>query len=665
MLAMSTRGRRYPAAVTIAGLILSLAIILSASGWAATPVPTAHPSPVPVPAIPNDSAVLSFLGDVISWSRDLNLEDQIVEQPADLLYFSQNKNEAARIVSVAFDFAKAEAALLAASGSPAPTAAPEALPRAEVIQSYRVKLEAALKTAAEQVKQLKAQLATAPKPQQQALAQQLAAAQGDLELAQARLDFFNSINEFESGSAAEHARSGLLGRIEELQQSIPQKEAAATASSQIIKQAPELSGLFARGKRLLALQRSQEVLRQRTEVTDRLLRRVQEFQQAIDGLHNQIEARVQALAGQAASGSSSDSSTLKQHKRELNLLLAEHTQAVKALPPLGAEGAMLRRYNSNLGQWLNALKQRSVEEFRSLAARLIGIALALGVIFAGAIVWRTLTFRYVADPHRRHQLLQVRTFVVAFLVALVLLLNFTTELAALATIMGLAAAGVALALQNVILSLAGHFYLTGRFGIRVGDRVELAGVRGDVVQIGLVKLTLMELSGEGGSRQPTGRVVVMPNSIVFQPNVNFFKQAPGSNFIWNEVRLGLSPDCDYQLAEKRLMEVVGQIFDRYREAVHRQCRVMERQLHIEIEPPTPQSRLRLSQAGIEMVIRYPVEARNAVQVADEVSRRLLDAINREPSLRLVALGNIPTIESGVGVAAGQATEQKREASSRS
>jgi len=668
MLEMSARNRRrYSAAALVAGLLLSLVPIHGGIGWGATAAATGQPSATATPPapIPGDSSVLSFLGDVINWSRDLNLEDQVVEQPSDLLYFSQNRSQAARVVSVAFDFARAEAAVLAAIGNPGPTGAPEALPRADMIRNFRLKLEAAVKTATELVETRKAQLAAAPQPKRQALAEQVAGAQADLELAQARLDFFTSIGEFEkSGTEAAGTHSGLLGRIDELQQSVPQKEASAISSATVPKQAAEPSGLFAHVKHLIALQRSEDVLRQRIEATDQLLRRSQEFYQSIDRLHQQIDARVQTLAGQAASGADGDSTALKKRKRELDLLLAEHTQVAKALPPLGAEAVLLRRYASNLGQWLRDLKQRSVEELRSLAARLIGIALVLGAIFAGASLWRKLTFRYVHDPDRRHQLLQIRTFAVALLIALVLLFNFISELAALATIMGLAAAGIALALQNVILSLAGHFYLSGRFGLRVGDRVELGGVRGDVINLGLVKLTLMELAGEGGSRQPTGRVVVMPNSIVFQPNVNFSKQAPGSNFMWNEVRLTLSLDCDYQLAETRLMEVIGQIFDRYREAVHRQCRAMERHLHVQIEPPTPQSRLRLSQAGIEMVIRYPVEARSAPQVADEVSRRLLDAINREPSLRLVTLGT-PTIQaSGAPVAGEEPVKEKGEASPR-
>jgi small-conductance mechanosensitive channel len=219
-------------------------------------------------------------------------------------------------------------------------------------------------------------------------------------------------------------------------------------------------------------------------------------------------------------------------------------------------------------------------------------------------------------------------------VSLVLLFDFASQLGALATVMGLAAAGVALALQNVILSFAGYFFVTGRYGIRVGDRIQIAGISGDVIDIGLFKLALMELVGDGNSRQPTGRVVVFPNSIVFQSNGNFFKQAPGTNFVWNELRLTLSPECDYRVAEKRLLEVVVEVYARYRDAMQRQYSVLERDLSLKLESPHPQSRIRLTPNGIELTIRYPVDTRYAVQVADEISRRALDAISQDPALSL-------------------------------
>lgn len=114
--------------------------------------------------------------------------------------------------------------------------------------------------------------------------------------------------------------------------------------------------------------------------------------------------------------------------------------------------------------------------------------------------------------------------------------------------------------------------------------------------------------------------------------------------MWNEVSLILAPDCDYRLAEKCLLEAVDGVFARYREGIQRQYLSAARSLNMMLDSPKPQSRLALSQTGLAVTIRYPAETRGAVQIADEVSRRLLDAIAREPTLRLVGQG-IPNIRS--------------------
>jgi len=94
------------------------------------------------------------------------------------------------------------------------------------------------------------------------------------------------------------------------------------------------------------------------------------------------------------------------------------------------------------------------------------------------------------------------------------------------TALGFAAAGIAFALQNVILSVAGYFSMVAPNGIRVGDRVSLQGpfgyVHGEVLEIGLVRLRLRELSAD--RLEPTGRTVVFPNSVVFTGT--FFKDPP-------------------------------------------------------------------------------------------------------------------------------------------
>ena len=114
--------------------------------------------------------------------------------------------------------------------------------------------------------------------------------------------------------------------------------------------------------------------------------------------------------------------------------------------------------------------------------------------------------RYVTNAYHRRLLLTVRHVVVVAGIALVLLFHFASELTALVTALGFAAAGIAFALQNVILAVAGYFSMVAPNGIRVGDRVSLQGpfgyVHGEVIEIGVVRTRLRELAGE--PLQPDG-----------------------------------------------------------------------------------------------------------------------------------------------------------------
>ena len=177
----------------------------------------------------------------------------------------------------------------------------------------------------------------------------------------------------------------------------------------------------------------------------------------------------------------------------------------------------------------------------------------------------------------------------------------------------------------------------------MGDRIQISGVTGTVVDLGLIRLHLMEIEGSGADRQPTGRVVVFSNAVVFQPNASFFKQIPGTDFMWHEVTLTLAPESNYQLAEKRMLAAVEAVYARYRESIEWQHRQIEETLNFEVDTPQPQIRLRLTQNGIEAVIRYPVGLDRASEVDDQISRELLHAIEQAPELKLVGSGT-PNIQ---------------------
>jgi small-conductance mechanosensitive channel len=611
----------------------------------AAPPPAAAASPASVAASrPDAHTVISYLSDVINWYRNLGIEAQLVRDPDETLFFADDRQTAGEVLKLAFEYARAQAAYLAkvtpnsaAAGASAPPAlVPGDNSLGNVMHSLET-LDAAANKIRTRINGLQAQLAKAPAARRDALAAQIQDAQSELDLNQARVEALNALKQYETGSVSPDQNGGLSAQIDELDHSISDnsKKAPAAAESGLVASA-EPTGILGLVTELFALSNKLDALEQNRALARALSARAAGVRKSIIAMIATLDARGNALAQGAGAA---DIASLKDRKQAFENLLDEHKQLSAAALPLSKQIVLLGIYTNNVGRWRDAISQRWTKEFRSLLIRLIVLGAALLIIFLGSMVWRWLTNRYVTDIRRRGQVMAARRLVLGVLIVIVVMVNFSDELGSAATVVGFAAAGIAVALQNVILSIAGYFFLIGRFGIKAGDRVQIGGVTGDVIDIGLVKLSLMELGGTGTHREPTGRVVVFSNAIVFQPSGNFFKQAPGTSFVWNEVRLTLAPDVDYRLAEKRLLDAVDEVFARYRDRVMRDYRHLERDLNIMLETPKPQSRLHLSQAGLEIVIRYPAETYTAPQITDEISRRVLDAINREPTLRLAPQAN--------------------------
>jgi hypothetical protein len=153
----------------------------------------------------------------------------------------------------------------------------------------------------------------------------------------------------------------------------------------------------------------------------------------------------------------------------------------------------------------------------------------------------------------------------------------------------------------------------------------------------------MELGGTGLDRQPTGRIVVFSNSVLFQPAA-FFKQIPGAEYSWHQVSLTLAPDSDYQAAERRLVTAVESVFAEYQADIDQQYEAITQWIHVPVPKPRPEGRLRFMEAGVELVIRYPVDIRRAPEIDELLGRRLLEEVNKEPALKLLGSG-VPRIQA--------------------
>jgi hypothetical protein len=154
-------------------------------------------------------------------------------------------------------------------------------------------------------------------------------------------------------------------------------------------------------------------------------------------------------------------------------------------------------------------------------------------------------------------------------------------------------------------------------------------VVGEVIDLGLVRMHLMELNQQG-PLGPTGRVVAFANLIVFQAAGGLFKQIPGVNLSWHETTLTLPPVEDYPSLKQKLLAAVGEVVDKYREEIDRQTKEIEKAAPTgSLSDATPQVQMHLAEGHMEARIGYPVHLKHAAEIDELVSEALLKVIDHE------------------------------------
>jgi Mechanosensitive ion channel len=463
-------------------------------------------------------SVMAPLQRSIAWYQDARLAMQSIRGVLDGDFDRGEEETTRRALQRAFDTARARAAVLAQEEQTERPGAPPRPARAK----RRAELEAAIERGERDVTRLKGRLGTAAAAARPALERELAAASNRLELGRVQLEFLTKLDRVDTSAPGEEA--DLPDQIQALQDTLPPLT-SATGAPAVVTTSPRAAaptGAWTLVYRLLALQRHRSALKELTRATSELADTIRGEIRATRQTIRPMMARLRELANRPAG----DGTSGAEAQEEFRALLARTKLLGAVMLPLREESALLRRYTADVETWRRAIDREIGQAVRGLALELVGIVIALGAIFLGSVLWRIAVVRYVTNDYHRRLLLTARHIVVVTAVALVLVFHFASELTALVAVLGFAAAGIAFALQNVILAVAGYFSMVAPNGIRVGDRVSLQGpfgyVHGEVIEIGVVRTRLRELTGD--PLQPTGRIMVFPNSVAFTGS--FIKHPP-------------------------------------------------------------------------------------------------------------------------------------------
>ena len=606
---------------------------------AASEVVTSQVPAVPsLPSMPGRSdLILRHLNEVITWYRNIGNQLPTVGLPTDAIYQNNARLLAVQVVQSAFQSAGADALLSAKADNTGST---------DTTQDYTrlaPQLDSQIAQVKSQIETLTSQIAAGGR-NTRALMQERIRMQGDLELLNAEDAAIDQFVKFSSNNGTAGG-SALQRSIAQLQRNVPEASPAAVAAAANKPSAtPASSPLTQESSGLIS--QAETLFTQATSLhkIDLLTQQASNAEDLAKQLREPVVAQIHLTLSTAASWAAMPqtagtlSSGVGPTKQQFDTLTAQFKKLSAISLPLSQEIINLDQSRTNLTQWRQSLAQENSVLLRKVLTRVGLIALAIAILSLLSAISNRLIFRYISDIRRRRQFLILRRFIVGFLMGVVLILGFVSEFSSLATFAGFITAGIAVGLQTILLSVAAYFFLIGRYGIRVGDRISISGITGDVIDVGLIRLYLMELAGTGNDLFSTGRIVVFPNSVLFQATVPLFKQIPGTDYAWHEVAAIINPIADANMVEKKMLSAVNSVHEAYRADFERQHSASSRVLDIRIEIPAPAAHLQFSSNGLELVVRYPVALGNVAKADEQVTQSVLAALSSSADFKAAVTG---------------------------
>jgi Mechanosensitive ion channel, beta-domain len=618
------------------------AVVFTLWVGAALAAPTSSAPSTAVPdsrlSVLSAEQVIQILDETVDWYRTLGTQQQNATQPSDLLILYANRQTADQVVGLAIELARANAELLSSEASAGQGAADASSPQS--VSRQQSQLDAQRASLQEEITVLKESFATSKGKQD--VPAKLIELQGELAMLAARRNLLDTMTEFTAQNSPKQASVGTLkAHIDAIAATLPTLSVASGSapvpsttqtsapagtplSGNETKTAVTRAGIWDLGVTAVNLHRKITSIAMVDEHTELLAKT---FLNVSDLPLKQLKtyaARSDALAEQA---DHANGATLVALRGEFDTLAWLFKQTSAIFLPLSKEQVLLSQYRHNLGSWREATQRQYYDALRALGIRLGILAGILAAVFVLSEVWRRGVIRYAHEPRRRYQLLLIRQIVMWTAVIAIVGLSFATEISTFATFAGLLTAGVAVAMQSVLVSIVGYFFLIGKYGIRVGDRIQIGTVVGEVIDIGLVRMHLMELHSDG-PLGPTGRVVAFANLVVFQASGGLFKQIPGVNLSWHENTVVLPAVSDYTVLKAQLLTAISRVVEEYRDEFARQANaIKESTASISINDTLPQVVMRLASGRMEALIRYPVSLKHAADIDERVSEVALKVLS--------------------------------------
>ncbi len=269
-----------------------------------------------------------------------------------------------------------------------------------------------------------------------------------------------------------------------------------------------------------------------------------------------------------------------------------------------------------------------------MLAILIGTAVILLITY---FIKRTLkrTIKSNDNKYRARKAVNVLGY---FLIVSVVLFVYSDKLGNIGVALGVAGAGIAFALQEVIVSIAGWFSIMIGGIVGVGQRIKVGDVKGDIIDIGVMNTTVMEIGDWVNGDLYNGRIVTIANSFVFKEKVhNYSAEYP---FLWDEIIVPLRTESDHQLARKVFANVLNEVCGQYASNSEKQWGKLTDKYRVEEAQVQPLVTLQFDENWISLTLRYIVDYKKRRSTKDIIYTRLLEEISKYDDIIMIATSTL-------------------------
>ncbi len=242
--------------------------------------------------------------------------------------------------------------------------------------------------------------------------------------------------------------------------------------------------------------------------------------------------------------------------------------------------------------------------FNPTVGKIVTLLIGIAIIWTIIKILKRNLFSRIKDNENRYRAKKVSTFTGYILSVILIAVIYSDKLGGFTVALGVAGAGIAFALQEVIASFAGWLAILFGGFYRTGDRVQLGGIKGDVMDIGVLRTTVMEIGQWVDGDLYNGRIVLIANSFVFkEPVFNYSGDFP---FLWDEIKIPIQYGSDYDKTKEILLTAANSISDDVSELSVERWRVLQRKYRLEDAQTGPLVSLTANDNWVEFTLRYIV-----------------------------------------------------------